>query len=297
MVINRRSYKGKNNPFYGKHHSEKTKKQLSKAHKGKLLGDKNPAKRDDVKKKLSQKLKGRIFSEEHKRKLSESHKGLAPWNKGRKSKKLSRIMKNKWKDSEYYSQNVKVAMQNLELAHKAVRGKKLTESHKERIGEAHQKLWSDTNYAETQSIIVSERTKKQWKTPKFKQYMVSLWEDDEWKKKQRKKMLKGLMKRPTSLEIQFMAFCEKYDLPFKYVGDGDVLIGCRNPDFIHTEGVKLCVEVGSTWFHSKDYIEERESYFKDFGWDCVVFLTEDKQLNEAEIIESLKNVGVPLYGY
>jgi hypothetical protein len=64
--------------FAGKHHTEESKKLISEANKGKLLGDKNPSRRSDVKAKLAlprkkwgkpkiQKLplKGRSYEEIH----------------------------------------------------------------------------------------------------------------------------------------------------------------------------------------------------------------------------------------
>ncbi len=43
---------GKNNHFYSKHHTEKTKQINREKHLGKLLGDKNPSKRLEVREKL-----------------------------------------------------------------------------------------------------------------------------------------------------------------------------------------------------------------------------------------------------
>ena len=53
--------------FYGKHHSEESKKKISEAHRGKPHSE-------EWKKKMSDKMKGRVFTEEWKRKLSEAHK-------------------------------------------------------------------------------------------------------------------------------------------------------------------------------------------------------------------------------
>ena len=53
MRDNHLDYNGKNNPFYGKTHSEETKQKISEANKSKYTGDKNPAKRKDVRKKIS----------------------------------------------------------------------------------------------------------------------------------------------------------------------------------------------------------------------------------------------------
>jgi hypothetical protein len=35
-------FSGENNPFYGKHHSEETKKKISESRKGKLIGKNHP---------------------------------------------------------------------------------------------------------------------------------------------------------------------------------------------------------------------------------------------------------------
>lgn len=55
----------------GKHHSEETKREMSKSQKGK----KHKLFSEETRNKMSEAKKGRKFSNEHKRKLSESHKG------------------------------------------------------------------------------------------------------------------------------------------------------------------------------------------------------------------------------
>lgn len=61
-------------PEYGQGGSAPAK--LRKNHTGwrgfKMIGDKNPSKRDDVKEKISKRLKGRVFSDEWKKKLSDA---------------------------------------------------------------------------------------------------------------------------------------------------------------------------------------------------------------------------------
>lgn len=114
---------GELNPFYGKHHSEKTKKLLSKKcanygskngfygkhhsaetieknrkyHTGRILSDsvkirmsesqKGRKHSEETKRKISDGNKGKFVSEETKRKISQSKKGCVPWNKGLKVKK------------------------------------------------------------------------------------------------------------------------------------------------------------------------------------------------------------------
>jgi len=60
--------KGTLNHFYGKHHSEETKKLLSQINKGKII-------KDETKRKISESQKGRKLSDETKRKIGLSNKG------------------------------------------------------------------------------------------------------------------------------------------------------------------------------------------------------------------------------
>ncbi len=50
---------GEKHPLYGTTRTEDTKRKISLANKGKLLGDKNPSKREDVRKKISESWKNR----------------------------------------------------------------------------------------------------------------------------------------------------------------------------------------------------------------------------------------------
>lgn len=67
---------GKNNPFYGKKHTEKTKKILSNQDKSHCLGENNPMKRPEMRAYFSKLYTGRKSSEESRRKNSLAHIGL-----------------------------------------------------------------------------------------------------------------------------------------------------------------------------------------------------------------------------
>ena len=70
---------GENHPFYGKHHTEETRAQISKNLKGRFTGKDNAnygkLLSEEHKKKLSKAHKGKKLSEEHKAKLSERRRG------------------------------------------------------------------------------------------------------------------------------------------------------------------------------------------------------------------------------
>lgn len=82
---------GNNHPFYGKHHSDESKKKISDRFLGEnhpFYGKSHPTKgtkrSEEVGKKISASLKGKRHSDKHKENLSKSHKG----------KKLSEEHKN-----------------------------------------------------------------------------------------------------------------------------------------------------------------------------------------------------------
>lgn len=64
---------GENNPMYGKHHSEESKKKMSEARKGKYIGENHPQ-------------YGKPFSEEHRKKLKENHADVSGANNPRAKK-------------------------------------------------------------------------------------------------------------------------------------------------------------------------------------------------------------------
>ena len=104
--------------------------------------------------------------------------------------------------------------------------------------------------------------------------MKKLWQDPEYREKTIKAQLQGLFKRPTSLEKEFIDFIEKYSLPFNYCGNGSLLIGFKNPDFVEDNGRKLCIEVANEFHHQGNYAEKRIEHFKKYGWECLVLFFE-----------------------
>ncbi len=98
-------------------------------------------------------------------------------------------------------------------------------------------------------------------------------------------VLKGLIKRPTSLEKQMIDIIKRNNLPYKYTGNGSFLIGFKNPDFININGEKKLIEVGNVFHHQGNYIKERSEHFAKYGWKSLIFI--GNTLNEKEILSKL----------
>lgn len=91
-------------------------------------------------------------------------------------------------------------------------------------------------------------------------------------------------KGPTCFEHKIIILCSKYRLPFVYTGDGRILIGYKNPDFINEEN-KIIIEVFLDYFKIRDYgsIEEymyqRGKHFSKYGYKTI-FISEKEITNK-----------------
>lgn len=127
--------------------------------------------------------------------------------------------------------------------------------------------------------------------PKVGLAMKLQWQNPEYREKTIRAQLKGLFKRPTSLENKFIELCNEANLPYKYVGDGSFIIGFKNPDFINTNGKKICVEVANKVqvHHPNGWAEKRIEHFKKYGWECLIFWEDDFK-DKNKIIKELMSV-------
>lgn len=73
-------YCGKDNPWFGRHHTLETRRKMSEARKGRVVSE-------ETKRKMSEIMKGRIFSEETRRKMSKNHADVKGENNPRYGKK------------------------------------------------------------------------------------------------------------------------------------------------------------------------------------------------------------------
>ena len=75
--------------------------------------------------------------------------------------------------------------------------------------------------------------------------------------------------RPTTPERMFIELCNIAKLPFKYVGNGKLWIGNKNPDFID-EKSKIVVEIFGEYWHKEEEIPVIKDYYRKYGWECIV---------------------------
>lgn len=111
--------------------------------------------------------------------------------------------------------------------------------------------------------IVSERQRKETSI-RFKGKKQS--------KQQSERMVAGnRIARPNKVETKLLGLLEAIQPDgWKYVGDGSLVLGRKNPDFVSTQPKKLIVELFGDYWHRGQDPEDRINFFKGFGYSTLV---------------------------
>lgn len=321
------SISGKNHCNYGKKRSLITRMRQSKALKGKYVGEKHPMfgkkqSKEHIRKRIEP-LIGRKLSEETRRKISKSKMGikLGPFSEehkrkiseGSRGKKISKETRRKLSETRkrlFYEGKLKSWNKGKPRSNSTKR--KISLSNKGRIiSEETKKKISKTN----KGRIVSEETRKKlsenngMKRPEIKEkhllacrseerrrkigIKISIisrkrWKNPDYAERVIKNILKATRLRPTKPEIELNSLLNNlFPNEYKYVGDGEIIINGKNPDFIN-ENQKKIVELYGDYFHNPKFFpktqseSERIETFSKFGFS--VLIVWEHELKNTEIL-------------
>lgn len=209
--------------------------------------------------------------------------------KGGKLIKICKVCKKEFrtyhKESNFCSHNCATTYHNLTnnpTANLEIR---------EKISETHKRLIKEGKITIPWKGITRSKEERE----KMSLSKKLLWQNKEYREKNIKNTLKAMFKRPTKLEQKFIDFFNENNLPFKYCGNGSLLIGFLNPDFYEINGKKICIEVSSEKFRknipketTEEYEKRRTEHFIKYNWKCLVLW--DKELNnEINLLNKIKD--------
>jgi hypothetical protein len=111
-----------------------------------------------------------------------------------------------------------------------------------------------------------------------------------------KKRLKGLIKSPNKPEQKLINIINRNNLPYKYVGNGEIIIGFKNPDFLNINGEKKIIEVFGDYWHNNyktkwhQTEEGCKKYYSKYGLSTLV-IWEHELDDENKIINKISKWG------
>lgn len=210
---------------------------------------------EETKKKMSLSHRGKIFSEKTKLRMSKSRLKLKQErgyiNSEETRKKMSEKRKGKTYE-EFYGE------EKAERVRRKQSGQKHTIESKKRISVFQKKNPNKNLFKKNDS-----RFTKEW-------------------------IKKTLIRREkSSLEIKFEEIVNKLNLPYKFVGNGKIMVARKCPDFVDSNGKKIAIEVyykrHKEIFRKglEEWKAERIKIFSENGWK-IIFLDET-QINENTV--------------
>ncbi len=93
---------------------------------------------------------------------------------------------------------------------------------------------------------------------------------------------------PNKSEKKLLNIMIKNNLDYKYVGDGSVIIGHKNPDYINTNGKKILIEHFGDYWHQNDTGEERIKNFEKYGFKTLI-IWEHELKEPTTVVNKIKN--------
>ncbi len=191
----------------------------------------------------------------------------------------SESMKKRWRNPEYREKMLRVMKEKLHIDSVYKKSRQGFKKYCRKYGHPLKgKKW-DENRVHPRGML-GKVSPMRGKHPslntrqKMRETRLKLWRNPEYREKTIKATIKSLLKSPTSYERKIISLIKKYNLPFKYTGDGQIIIDSLNPDFMSTNGKKLIIETYTQWCHIDNYEEVRSKRLFKYGYK-ILFLSDE----------------------
>lgn len=104
-----------------------------------------------------------------------------------------------------------------------------------------------------------------------------------------KLILQRVHSKPNGTEKQFIKICNDHGLPFRYVGDGNLIINGMNPDFVNTTNPSHIIETFGRYWHEQRKTPFHKSEwgkmlaYENLGYRCLVLWEEELRDSSAVV--------------
>ena len=89
--------------------------------------------------------------------------------------------------------------------------------------------------------------------------------------------------RPNKAELRLQDILDKhFPKEWKYVGDGQLIIGGRCPDYANINGKKDLIELYGAHWHNPEQEQPRIEHFREYGYRCIIIW--EYELKDEELL-------------
>jgi G:T-mismatch repair DNA endonuclease (very short patch repair protein) len=107
-----------------------------------------------------------------------------------------------------------------------------------------------------------------------------------------RKIMKGGRTKPNKLESYLSQMLQQFcPNEWKYVGDGEVIIGGKCPDFININGKKQVIEFMGNYWHPLFDGANRIEHYKQYGFECFV-IWQDELKDIEKLTKKVKKLAM-----
>jgi len=93
---------------------------------------------------------------------------------------------------------------------------------------------------------------------------------------------------PSGPEQMFTTLCKKYDLPYQFVGNGELLIGRKNPDFVGTQDEHKLIEIWGERFKLGRNPQDLIDFYKVYGYQCLIIWANELLKYPDQVVEKIR---------
>jgi len=269
-----------NNGWNGRHHTEESKAKNRLAHLGK-------SHTEETKAKMSKARIGIVYSEETRDKIRLSKLGVKRSEETKAKLRQANLGKTMSEESKVKNRLTHLGKTFTEEHKAKMRGKKSIETRikmsKAQLGKKHS---LGHHHSDEVKAKMSQSKKILWRTPGYKERVI------------RASML-GRFIHPNKPESILLGLLEQtYPQEWKFVGNGEVVVCGRSPDFINVNGKKSIILMHGIYWHlwkqqkenpelTKEQVEQEDiNFYKTYGWDSLI-IWDDELKDPSKVLEKV----------
>lgn len=199
------------------------------------------------------------------------------WQEGRLSKlppRLNSLSSELWRD------NLSKAMKRAWAEGR--RNSVMTPEVRQKLAVATHQAWLEGKlraYPRTEQTkhLLSIRTKQAYAEGR-------LGNDPQLERRRLEASHRAQHRKPNKPEQKLITVMVQHSLPYKYVGDGEFILGGKCPDFLNVNGKKQVIELFGTYWHNVFDIAKRKEHFRQYGFSCLcIWEDELKDLDKVKL--------------